>query len=67
LTSSLRDTRFGLVYGAGLEMKFAPSISARVEGLHYSYKDQTLGYGPVSTTIRQDSTVLRAGVTYHFN
>ncbi len=67
LSAAMNDARFGLVVGAGLEMQLTQQISARIEGLHTSYKDSVLNFGTIGQTVKQDSNVLRAGVSYHFN
>ncbi len=67
LTAAMSDARLGLVLGAGLEMQLTQQLSARIEGLHYSYKDSVLTGGTIGQTVKQDSNVLRAGVSYRFN
>jgi outer membrane immunogenic protein len=67
LSAALNDARIGLVLGAGLEMQLTQQLSARIEGLHYSYKDQALNLGVVNQSVKQDSNVIRAGVSYRFN
>ncbi|MDX2306614.1 MAG: outer membrane beta-barrel protein [Hyphomicrobium sp.] len=58
-----RSTDFdGLVAGGGLEYKFAPDWSARVEGLQYWLEPDS------SQDVDDlDVTVVRAGVSWHFN
>ncbi len=67
LSASMTDARVGYVLGAGLEMQLTQQLTARIEGLHYGYKDQALNLSAASQTIKQDSNVLRAGVSYRFN
>jgi outer membrane immunogenic protein len=67
LSTAMSDARVGLVVGAGLEMQLTQQLSARIEGLHYSYKDSVLNLGSVSQAVKQDSNVIRAGVSYRFN
>jgi outer membrane immunogenic protein len=67
VSGTLNDTKAGFVFGAGIDYKIAPQISTRLEALHYSYREQTLNWGPGAQAIRQDSNVLRAGVSVHFN
>jgi hypothetical protein len=66
----------GLVYGAGLEMKVLPFVSARVEALRYDYSAQGKSFAdalPSSISaagrngINVDETVVRAGVSIRFN
>ena len=58
-----RTTDFdGLVAGGGLEYKFAPDWSARVEGLHYWLEPDSN-----DDVDDLDASVIRAGVTWHFN
>ncbi len=67
LSSATSDARLGLVVGGGLEMQLTEQLSARVEGLHYSYKDQSLNWGTTNVPVRQDSNVIRGGISYRFN
>ncbi len=57
----------GYTLGAGIEMKFAPSISGRVEALHHNFGEQTVEFtaGTVKTDV--EFTTVRAGLTWHFN
>ena len=57
----------GIVFGVGLDYKFSQQFSARIEALHFSYKDSQLTWNGSQSTIRQDSNAVRAGVTFHFN
>lgn len=66
----------GLVYGAGVEMKVLPFVSARIEALHYDYAAQGNSFSDalpasVAATARKgldlDETVVRAGVSLRFN
>lgn len=61
------DTLNGYVVGAGVEMKFAPNWSGRVEGLYYGFAEKTYAFptGTVKTDV--DYATVRAGLTYHFN
>ncbi|MBA4131415.1 MAG: hypothetical protein C0519_08315 [Hyphomicrobium sp.] len=54
----------GVVYGAGVEGFILPNASLRVEALRYEYSfDQDI----LREFIDPSETVLRAGLTYHFN
>jgi outer membrane immunogenic protein len=67
-TTQSAETQFGYVIGAGVDMKIAPQISARVEALHYGFADKNINYnGAVNTPLSNDMTTLRAGLTFHFN
>ena len=67
--SSVRitDARAGYVLGGGVEYKFSHNLSGRIEGLHYSYKDSLIGWAGSNQSVKLDSNVVRAGMTYHFN
>lgn len=67
VASTLTDTRFGLVFGAGVELKLAQQVSARIEGLRTTYRDQSLASVGIGQATRQDNSVIRAGISYHFN
>jgi outer membrane immunogenic protein len=67
LSASTTDMRVGFVGGAGLEMRLTEQISARIEGLRYSYRDQVLNLGGVNQSVKQDSNVIRGGLSYRFN
>jgi outer membrane immunogenic protein len=64
--SSDSDRFNGLVYGLGMEAPLFNKMSWRVEALHYALrKSENDGGIEVKTEIPQ--TVIRAGLTYHFN
>lgn len=54
----------GLVYGAGVEGFVMPNMSLRVEALRYEY---ALDHETLREFFDPSETVLRAGMTYHFN
>ncbi len=56
------DTLTGYVVGAGAEYKYSEKISLRGELLHYGFDDDLDGLD-----VELDSTVVRAGVTWHVN
>lgn len=66
LAPSLSSTeqRYGTVFGAGVEVMLLPSISTRLEALHYDYRDQN---GLIGGTMKQSDNVIRGGLTFHFN
>lgn len=57
----------GYVVGGGIETKFSPSISARAEVLHYGFGEKDYAFGSVVAPIRSDETVVRGGISIHFN
>ena len=66
-TTQMVETQFGYVVGAGVDMKLAPQLSARVEALHYGFADKNLSYGGATAPLSNDMTTVRAGLTFHFN
>ncbi len=67
LSTSASETLFGYVVGGGLEMKFMPNLSGRIEGLHYGFNDDKHRFGSGSLPIDTSVTTVRAGLTFHFN
>lgn len=65
--SSTHDRLKGFVYGAGVEMKIAPQISARIEALRYNFGDDLLDTTAGPLSIGADVTSIRAGLNWHFN
>lgn len=64
--SSESDRLNGLVYGLGMEAPLFNKASWRVEAIHYALrKNENDGGVEVKTEIPQ--TVIRAGITFHFN
>lgn len=59
--------RAGYVFGGGIEYKFSPQISTRLEALHFAYTDTSLTWNSTAQNIKQDANVVRAGVSFHFN
>lgn len=57
----------GFVIGGGLDWKFMSNVSLRTEILHYRFGTRDIDFGGASVPTRMDETVIRAGVTYHFN
>jgi outer membrane immunogenic protein len=66
-TTQMLETQFGYVIGAGVDMKLAPQLSARIEALHYGFADKNVSYGGTTTPLSNDMTTVRAGLTFHFN
>ncbi len=67
LAASLSETRLGYVYGGGIEFKLAPQLSTRVEALHYSYQGSGVNWNSGTSGVKQDSNVVRGGISFHFN
>jgi outer membrane immunogenic protein len=65
--SSTRDKLTGLVYGGGVEMKITPQLSARFEALRTNFGDEVLGSAAGPISIGADVTMIRAGLSWHFN
>jgi outer membrane immunogenic protein len=63
---SFSDTMIGYVVGGGVEAKFTQNLSGRIEGLYYSFEDAFKTQGG-TTDVSRDITVVRAGLSYHFN
>ncbi|MFM9941205.1 MAG: outer membrane protein [Hyphomicrobiaceae bacterium] len=67
LSTSASEALFGYVVGGGLEVKFNPNISARIEGLHYGFNDHKFQFGGGTLPVDTNVTTVRAGLTFHFN
>lgn len=65
LTSS-SDTSGGWVLGAGIEYAFTDHISFKTEFLYTIYSSKVVLAAPFTTTSRLTTSILRAGVNYHF-
>lgn len=57
----------GYVLGGGVEFKFSPNVSARIEGLHYGFGEKAFNFSRISLRGDGELTTIRAGMTYHFN
>lgn len=66
-STRLLETQFGYVIGAGIEMKLAPQLSARIEALHYGFADKNVSYNGATMPLSNDMNTVRAGLTFHFN
>lgn len=61
---SLKDT--GIAYGAGVDWKVLPNLALRAEVLRYQFGfSSPINLGPVK--LDSETTVVRAGLTYHFD
>ena len=67
LSATINEMRLGSVFGGGLEYKFTPNISTRIEALRFNYRGSGLNWNGASQGIKEDSNVLRGGLTLHFN
>ncbi len=69
--STMRSTSFnGIVYGVGAEVMVLPSVSVRLEALHYDFGQTHLDFGALgrsADTFDPSATVVRAGVSFRFN
>ncbi len=60
----------GVVYGIGAEAYVMPNLSLRLEALRYDYGSQEISVGGAANSLIEfdpSDTVVRAGVTFHFN
>jgi outer membrane immunogenic protein len=57
----------GFVVGGGLDWKVMNNISLRGEVLHYRFGARNMDVGGATLPTKMDETVVRAGVSYHFN
>jgi outer membrane immunogenic protein len=64
VSGSYSDTRTGYAIGAGVEYAFSSNMSARIEGLHYGFKD--VFKDQIGTGLKYDANVVRAGLSYKF-
>lgn len=65
------DARFGWVAGAGMEWRFDPRWSTRLDFRYAKYKDMDYAFfaespEAVHATVSLQTTTLNLGVTYHF-
>lgn len=67
VTSSTSEIVSGWTLGAGLEMKFTPNVSARLEALHYRFGDERFGTSAGVLSVDKDITTVRAGLSLHLN
>jgi outer membrane immunogenic protein len=57
----------GFVIGGGLDWKVMNNVSLRGEVLHYRYGSRNIDFSGYAVPTKIDETVVRAGVSYHFN
>jgi outer membrane immunogenic protein len=62
--ASIKDTRTGYVLGLGMEYAISSNMSARIEALHYGFKD--VFKDDIGAGLKYDANVVRAGVSYKF-
>ena len=67
--TSIAENRWhsGYVIGGGIETKLSQMMSVRAEVLHYGFGDKEYSFGGMTVPIRGDETVIRGGLTMHFN
>lgn len=66
-SSSSSNTHVGWVGGGGVEMRLSRSLSGRVEALRYGLGSESYDILGTATKLDLDVTVVRGGLTYHFN
>ena len=62
--------KVGGVFGGGIEWKYNPNLSLRLEGLHYIFSDKhpdSIRGGFVVDHGIKNATVIRAGASWHFD
>jgi outer membrane immunogenic protein len=62
--ASIKDTQTGYVLGLGMEYAISSNMSARIEGLHYGFKD--VFKDDIGSGLKYDANVIRAGISYKF-
>ena len=67
--TSIAENRWhsGYVIGGGIETKLSQTMSVRAEVLRYGFGDKEYSFGGMTVPIRGDETVIRGGLTMHFN
>jgi outer membrane immunogenic protein len=63
-SASIKDTQTGYVIGLGMEYAISSNMSARIEGLHYGFKD--VFKDDIGSGVKYDANVIRAGLSYKF-
>jgi outer membrane immunogenic protein len=62
--ASIKDTQTGYVIGLGMDYAISSNMSARIEGLHYGFKD--VFKDDIPGGLKLDANVIRAGISYKF-
>lgn len=62
-----KSLQTGYVVGAGMETKLSQMMSVRAEILHYGFGEKEFSFGGAAVPIRGDETVVRGGLSFHFN
>lgn len=57
----------GYVVGGGIEHKVTTALSGRLEALYYGFQDHEIKVGNTTTKLDSNVTVLRGGLSWHFN
>jgi outer membrane immunogenic protein len=55
----------GGVVGGGIEWKYNPNVSFRLEGLHYMFSQTTLNVGTTGFAKLKSASVVRLGLNWH--
>jgi outer membrane immunogenic protein len=63
-SASIKDSQTGYVVGLGMEYAISSNMSARIEGLHYGFKD--VFKDDIGSGVKYDANVIRAGLSYKF-
>ncbi len=63
---SVADSKrvFGVVGGLGIDAQITPTMTLRLEGLHYWFPDRTLNLDGADVKTGQQETVVRAGISF---
>lgn len=64
---SAKDVLTGWTVGGGVEYKFTQNVSGRVDVQHYRFDDTFDFAGSQIDGVEVDLTVVRGGLTFHFN
>ncbi|MCC2096910.1 MAG: porin family protein [Hyphomicrobiales bacterium] len=64
--TSTSYSRGGIVMGAGIEYAFTNNISVKTEYLYTRYGSKFIFGGPYATSSGMSTSIIRAGVNYHF-
>lgn len=66
--ASERQTRTGGTVGAGIEYRFSPTVSGKIEGLYYNMGSSNifLPAEGIDSHFRFEGAIVRAGLNFHF-
>lgn len=66
-SARVNETIGGYALGGGIELKFAPNVSGRLEAIHYGFGEQDFKFSAGTVRTDVELTTVRAGLTWHFN